>query len=417
VTSAAVIVGASVGGVHTARALRADGYGGEVVLVGAENALPYDKPPLSKELLAGRATAEGICLLTAEQAAEADIRLALGTAAVRLDTAERRVELADGSMLPYSDLVIATGARPRPSPWGEPAGVHILRTLEDSVDLGEDLRRGGPLVVVGAGFIGAEVAATARGLGVEDVTIVDPIPVPLGKALDVECATALAELHSRHGVATRFGVGVSGIDPVGDRLAVRLTDGSELTAATVVVGIGVVPNVEWLADSGLRLDNGVVCDEYSRSVTDPHVHAVGDVARWLHPRYQQLTRVEHWTNAVDQADCVAHNIVHPDQLRAHDAVPYAWTDQYDWKVQLVGRTGADYEQIRIDNPGAADSFTTLYAGSGGEFVGAVVANWPRALITCRRTLKNPGSVGGIDEARRLVEGVRTAPKTNAGAAR
>ena len=206
-----VIVGASVGGVRTAQALRAAGYDGEIVLIGDEDVPPYDKPPLSKALLAGTTTADHIGLLRADAAAEARVELALGNAATGVDREHRRVLLTDGTSQFYDDLVIATGARARPSPWGTPPGVHALRSLADAEALAAALRAGGPLVIIGAGFIGAEVAATALGIGLDDVTVVDPVPVPLSRVLNPEIATAFGALHAARGVRTRFGVGVTDI--------------------------------------------------------------------------------------------------------------------------------------------------------------------------------------------------------------
>jgi phthalate 3,4-dioxygenase ferredoxin reductase subunit len=411
-TRTTVIVGSSVGGVRTAQALRVAGYDGEVVLVGEERALPYDKPPLSKAMLAGTTTADAIGLLTEQAAAEAGIRLMLGTPATGLRVDEHVVELAGGERLAFDDVVIATGVRARPSPWGEPPGVHVLRTLGDATALGTALRRGGPVVVIGAGFIGAEVAATARGIGLDDVTVVDPVPVPLSRVLNPAVAERFARLHADRGVDVRFGVGVSGIDQVGDGLAVHLTDGSTLPAATVVVGIGAVPNDEWLRSSGLQIDDGVVCDEHSRAFGAPHVHAVGDVARWFHRRHGRLVRVEHWTNAVEQATCVAHNIVHPDSPRAHEPVEYVWSDQYDWKIQLAGRTGGDLPYVMVAGADPTRTFAALYADDDGSFRGAVAVNWPRAVVACRRALSAPHS---LDAVRRAVEAtLKPAPARAAG---
>jgi phthalate 3,4-dioxygenase ferredoxin reductase subunit len=381
-----VVVGSSVGGVRTAQALRSEGFDGRVVLVGEEARLPYDKPPLSKQFLAGSWDDERVALLTRAAADAARIELRLGVAAQRLDVAGRQVVLADGERLDYDAVVIATGAAARPSPWGPRSGVHVVRTLGDSESLQADLRRDGHVVVVGGGFIGAEVAATARSLG-REVTVVDPLSVPIGRVVGAEVGAHFAELHRRHGVATRFGTGVESVEGEAGDLRVVLTDGTELTAATVVVGIGATPNDGWLADSGLLVENGVVCDEYSRAVDTPAVFAVGDVARWFHPDHGEHTRVEHWTNAVDQAVCVAHNIGHPDDLRAYRPVEYVWSDQYDWKIQIVGRPHRATEHHLVGDP-ATDRprFAVLYRGRDGELTAAVTVNWPKALVTCRRLI-------------------------------
>ncbi|MFP5335869.1 MAG: NAD(P)/FAD-dependent oxidoreductase [Actinomycetes bacterium] len=400
-----VVVGASVGGVRAAQALRSEGFSGRVVLVGAESHLPYDKPPLSKQFLAGDWGLDKVVLLTAEKAAEAGIELRLGSPATRLDVAGRRLLLADGEALDYDKLVVATGASARPSPWRPDSGVHVVRTLDDSRRLAEALRQDGPVVVVGGGFIGAEVAATARGLG-REVTLVDPMPTPIGRVVGPEIGSLFTALHHRHGAATRFGVGVEEVAGVAGDLTVGLTDGTRLRAATVVVGIGAIPNDGWLADSGIPVENGVLCDEYSRAVDVPDVLAVGDVARWFHPGRREHVRVEHWTNAVEQAVVAAHNIAHPDDLRTHRPVEYVWSDQYDWKAQIVGRPvhGVRHEIVGTlegEHPRGA----VLYQDDAGRLCGAVSVNWPRALVQCRRMVTQDV---GYDEALDAVRGLTSA---------
>ena len=379
-----VVVGSSIGGVRTAQALRNEGFDGRVLLVGEERRLPYDKPPLSKHYLAGGWDVERVALLTEAAANQARIELRLGVAAQRLDVAGRQVVLADGERLHYDAVVIATGAAARPSPWAARSGVHVVRTMDDSESLKVDLERDGHGVVVGGGFIGAEVAATARSLG-REVTVVDPLPAPIGRVVGAEVGVHFAELHRRHGVATRFGTGVESVEGDAGDLRVVLTDGTDLAATTVVVGIGATPNDGWLADSGLLVENGVVCDEFSRAVDSPAVYAVGDVARWFHPDHGEHIRVEHWTNAVDQAACVAHNIAHPHDLRAYRPVEYVWSDQYDWKIQIVGRPSRATGTHLVGDP-AADKprFAALYRGHEGQLGAAVTVNWPKALVTCRR---------------------------------
>ncbi|SNR35945.1 NAD(P)/FAD-dependent oxidoreductase [Actinomadura mexicana] len=395
--STAVIVGTSIGGVRTARALRSAGYAGEIVLVGAEDHLPYDRPPLSKDFLAGTATREDLTLLDRDAADAAGIRLELGTPATAVDLAGSAVDLADGRRLEFDELVIATGARPRPSPWGAPRGLHVLRTLDDALALREDLGRGGPLVVIGAGFVGAEIAATATTSGLADVTLVDPMPVPLGRVLNLAVAERFVRLHADRGVATRFGTAVTGVEVVDGGLVVMLEGGTSLPAATVVVGIGAVPNDGWVRGSGLTVADGIVCDQYCRAEGAANIYAVGDVARWFHPRHRRLVRAEHWTNAVEQAGCVAHNITHPNDPRAHAPIEYAWTDQYGWQIQLVGRTGGSLDHVTLAGADPDRSFAVLYAHSTGEFAGAVTVNWPRAVITCRRALRTPAPLDTVRE--------------------
>ncbi|MCU1606429.1 MAG: phthalate 3,4-dioxygenase, ferredoxin reductase subunit [Modestobacter sp.] len=407
-----VVVGSSVGGVRTAQALRSEGFDGRVVLVGEEARLPYDKPPLSKHFLAGSWDTERIALLTQAAADRAGIELRLGVAAQRLDVAGRQVVLADGQRLDYEAVVIATGAAARPSPWAARSGVHVVRTMGDSETLRVDLRRDGHVVIVGGGFIGAEVAATARSLG-REVTVVDPLPAPIGRVVGAEVGAHFAELHRRHGVATWFGTGVESVEGDAGDLRVVLTDGTELAAATVVVGIGATPNDGWLADSGLLVDNGVVCDEFSRAVDAPAVHAVGDVARWFHLDHGEHVRVEHWTNAVDQAVCVAHNIAHPDDLRAYRPVEYVWSDQYDWKIQIVGRPHRATEHHLVGDPAADKTrFASLYRWHEGQLGAAVTVNWPKALVTCRRLVTAGASFA---DAVTQVDALASAPARTAGA--
>ncbi|SDY69079.1 phthalate 3,4-dioxygenase, ferredoxin reductase subunit [Modestobacter sp. DSM 44400] len=381
-----VVVGSSVAGVRCVQALRSEGFSGRVVLVGEETQLPYDKPPLSKQFLAGFWDTARVALLTAERAAELDVELRLGSAAERLDLAGRQVHLADGSTLAWDAAVLATGAAARPSPWHTDSGVHVVRTLADAQALRADLDTDAPVVVVGGGFIGAEVAATAHSLG-RDVTVVDPLAAPIGRVVGAEVGQYFTALHQRHGVQTRFGVGVESVSGSSGDLVVVLTDGTELPAGTVIVGIGATPNDGWLADSGLLVENGVTCDEHCRAVDAPDVYAVGDLARWLHPSHDEHVRVEHWTNAVDSAVVAAHNIVHPDDLRAHAPVEYVWSDQYDWKIQIVGRPATATRHELIGSwEGTSARGAAVYTDVSGQLRGAVTVNWPKALVLCRRLL-------------------------------
>lgn len=386
-----VIVGSSVGGVRTAQALRREGYDGAIVLVGAESTMPYDKPPLSKQFLAGQWSVDRVALLSPSEVEQSGIDMRLGVAADHLDVARRHVVLADGQRIDYDAVVLATGSQARPSPWEVDSGLHVLRTLGDSQALAADLAHDGPVVVVGGGFIGAEVASTASSLG-RPVTIVDPLEVPVGRVVGNEVGALFTDLHHRNGVRTRFGVGVTSVEGRAGDLSVGLTDGQTLQAATVVVGIGARPNDGWLASSGLLVDDGVVCDEYCRAADAPEVFAVGDLARWMHVGHGETCRVEHWTNAVDQATCVAHNIAHPEDLRAYRPVEYVWTDQYDWKVQIVGRpdraTGHELigDLSRPVGPDGAKPRAVAAYTDGSDLTGAVIVNWPKALIASRKLI-------------------------------
>lgn len=391
-TERTVVVGASVAGVRTAQAMRSEGYAGEIVIVGEEAGWPYDKPPLSKGLLAGT-TAEPT-LLSGPQAESYGVQLLLGRRATRVDVAAQAIELTGDEWLRFDNLVVATGARARPSPWGQPPGVHLLRTLHDAQRLRSDLLSGGHLVVVGGGFIGSEVASTARTLGL-DVTVVDPLPVPMGRLLGDEVGRLLVDLHDRHGARMRLGTGVEAIDGERGDLHVRLTDGTTVRGSTVVVGIGAEPNDEWLADSGLLVEGGLVCDEHCRAVGNPHVYAAGDVARWYNPDRGTHMRIEHWTNAVEQAACVAHNLTHPDDQRSYTPVEYVWSDQYNWRIQVAGHAAGVSEHVLV---GDTDSgrFAALYPGEAGLLRAAVTVNWPRATVTCRRSLRAGGSLAEVE---------------------
>ena len=381
-----VIVGSSVGGVRAARALRAEGYRGPVTLVGEEPGPPCDRPPLSKQVLSGAWAPERAALLTAQAAAADDIRLLLGMRALALAADTRQVLLADGDLLPYDDLVIATGASPRPSPWRPESGVYQLRTLADCLALKARFAAGPSVVMIGGGFIGAETAAAARSAGCE-VTVVDPVQVPMERAVGPLVGALLAGLHGRHGTATRFGVGVRTVSGRAGDLTVTLRDGSSLRAETVVVGIGAVPNDQWLRGSGLVIEDGVACDAHLAAAGAAHVFALGDVARWPHPELAVPVRSEHWTNATDQARCVAYNITHPGAPEAYQPSGYVWSDQYDWKVQVAGHRASAVTEWVIGTPEAQrPQVLVLHADAAGRLCAVVCLNWPRAFVQCRRLL-------------------------------
>lgn len=381
----AVVVGASVGGVRTAQALRTEGWTGRIVLVGAEPDLPYDKPPLSKQVLLGAWEPGQARLLEDGEPQRDGLELRLGVRAVHLDVAEHEVVLAGGERLAYDVVVLATGAGARPSPWRPASGVHVLRSLQDALSLKAALAEPGPVVVVGGGFLGAEVASSARALG-HEVTVVDPMPVPMARVLGPEVGQLFTDLHERHGVATRYGLGVERIGGVAGNLQVELTDGSVLPASCVAVAIGAVPDTVWLADSGLLVNDGVVCDGSGRAAGARDVYAVGDVARWHDARRGGHVRVEHWSSAVEQAGHVAHAIVHPDEERTHAPVAYVWSDQHDWRTQIVGVPSAGSDHVVLGDPaGEPARFAVVYR-DGSRLCGAVCVNWPKALALTRRLL-------------------------------
>ncbi|WP_375486225.1 NAD(P)/FAD-dependent oxidoreductase [uncultured Jatrophihabitans sp.] len=361
------VMGASLAGVSTARALRAQGYDGRLVVVGDEAHFPYDRPPLSKAFLAGTADRADLDLLGDDEAL--DIEWRTGIAAVGLDRARRSVGLADGSELVCDGVVLATGARPR-RPWAVvPDHVHTLRTLDDAIALRADLVPGARLVVVGAGFIGAEVASTAHGLGV-DVTVLEAAPAPLSGALGAELGAVVAGLHGAHGVRLHSGVAVSGLRAAGSGrggvTGVELADGRVVDADVVVLGMGVVPNVDWLAGSGLDLTHGVggvACDAFG--ATDlPGVVAVGDCATWFDHALGRHHRLEHWSSAKERGAVAAATLLTAGTTRRPARPPYFWSHQYGLTLQVAGHpSGAD--QVTVEE-GSLDErdFLAVYRRDG-----------------------------------------------------
>ncbi len=379
-----VVVGSSVGGVRAAQGLRAAGFEGSVVVVGAENEEPYDKPPLSKQLLSGEWSVADIALARPGELADAGIELRLGVAAGGVDVRDRRLSLVDGSTLDYDALVVATGVRPRTLAAPRSVPLHTVRDLADVGSLRRALDSGGGLVVVGGGFIGAEVASTAAGLGVP-TSIVESLPTPFSRVLGDEVGAQLARIHAEHGVEVVAGTGVVALRRGPSGLSeVELGDGRVLSVSAVAVGIGCVPNVEWLAGSGIPVDDGVVTDEFSRVSGVPGVYAIGDVARWYDVRTGTSRRVEHWTHAFQQAQLVAHNIVRPDDLQPYERAPYFWSDQHGIKVQMVGRRGPGdtTEIVWCDGPGGQRP-VALYA-DGDRFAGGVTFGAPKISVRLRR---------------------------------
>jgi phthalate 3,4-dioxygenase ferredoxin reductase subunit len=390
-------VGSSVGGVRTARALRTEGFTGLITLVGEEPELPYDRPPLSKQVLTGAWPTERAGLLTAQAAADAGIELRLGVAARSLDTEARQVHLADGEVLPYDDLVIATGASARPSPWQPESGVYTLRTLADCRTLKKCFADGASVVMIGGGFIGAEAAAAARSAGC-DVTLVDAVAVPMERAAGPVVGALLADVQRRNGTRTRFGVGVRSVTGRAGDLVVTLSDASVVRAEAVVVGIGAIPNDQWLQGSGLTVEDGVVCDAYLAAAGATHAYAIGDVARWPHPELDAEVRSEHWTNAADQARCVARTIARAGAREAYQPSDYIWSDQYDWKLQLAGQRSRAVAEWVIGTPGAErPRVTVLHGDAAGRLCGAVCLNWPKAFVQCRRLVDERAPVARARE--------------------
>lgn len=348
-----VVVGASMAGLRVAEQLRAAGRRGPIALVGDELHMPYNRPPLSKEVLAGTASFDS--LVFRSRASVADVEWRLGIRAVRADLDRRAVELSDGTTLPYSGLVVATGMRPRrlrcPGP---AAGRHTVRTLDDARRLRTALTRPGVrVVVVGAGFIGCEVAATAVRLGAAEVTVVDPLPLPMVGPLGEPLARSLRARHERRGVRFVLGTGVAGFDGDGRVTGVLLADGTALAADVVVESVGSVANTEWLEGNGLDLGDGVLTDEHLRVGGRPDVVAVGDVARFPNARYDGVPRrVEHWSIPTDTAKHAAKVLaahlsgVEPD-LAPFAPLPTFWSDQHDFRIQSFGAPVLGKDDMRV----------------------------------------------------------------------
>ena len=380
-----VVVGASLAGVRAAESLRDAGYDGALTVVGAEGHRPYDRPPLSKQVLTGKVEPGQIAL----DVGHLDCQWLLGTAAIGLDLQGRRVRLEGDENLAFDGLVIATGARARSLPGvGRRHGLHLLRTLDDAIALRRQLERSPAVAVVGAGFIGAEVASSCRQRGLT-VTVVEVLPVPLSGAIGEEMGRAAASLHQANGTSLITGVGVESILG-GDRVeGLRLADGRTVAADVVVVGVGVAPEQEWLQGSGVDLDNGVLCDQWCRVLSGgnvvPGVVACGDVARWRHPLWERPVRVEHWTNAVEQGEAAGRALLHGDMGRPYAPVPYFWSDQYGVKIQMVGRF-LPGDQVRVVDGSVDDHRFVAAYGRHGRLVGAIGFGRPARVMKLRQMI-------------------------------
>jgi NADPH-dependent 2,4-dienoyl-CoA reductase/sulfur reductase-like enzyme len=382
-----VVVGAGVAGMRATETLRQNGYDGALTIIGAERHAPYHRPPLSKKLLSGQVHRAGIDM--APQF-DTDARMLRGADAVGLDISAKTIRVRDDGQnlsLSFDGLVIASGAQPREWPGGPtPDGVLLLRTVEDCLAIRERLGSRPRVVVVGGGFIGAEVAATCRLMRL-DVVLIEKAASPLLAALGKELAPRWAELHRQHGVDLRVGVGVDAFVGNGRVEGVRLSDGSQVPADLVIVGLGVTPATGWLKGSGLRLDDGVVCDATGAAEGADDVVAAGDVARWWHPLYERHLRTEHWDDAGRQGAAAACRLLAgPGRAEAFDMIPYFWSDQYDVKVQMIG-TPSDYDAIEIiEGDPSGWEFVAAY-GRGGRTI-AVLGTIPNRVHVYRDAISN-----------------------------
>ncbi|WP_405014048.1 NAD(P)/FAD-dependent oxidoreductase [Kitasatospora sp. NBC_01539] len=385
-----VIVGASLAGAKAAAALRAEGYEGPLELIGAETELPYERPPLSKGFLQGKTPRGEFDVYPAEWYAEHGVTLRLGAAVTAIDPDAHTVTLDDGSRRGFAKLLLATGASPRPLPvpGGDRPDVLTLRGVGDSTRLRERLTPGARIVVVGAGWIGLEVAAAARAAEAE-VTVLEAAELPLLRVLGREVARVFADLHRAHGVDLRFGVKVAAVEDGG----VRLGDGTLVPADTVVVGVGIAPNTGLAEAAGLVVDNGVRTDEHLRT-SHPDVFAAGDVANAFHPFYGRPIRVEHWANALNQPATAARSMLGQDAV--YDRVPYFFTDQYDLGMEYTGYAEpGGYDRVVFRGDVAAREFVAFWLAEGRVLAGMNVNVWDvvdpiRALILGGRP---------VDEAR------------------
>ncbi|HJU24709.1 MAG TPA: FAD-dependent oxidoreductase [Casimicrobiaceae bacterium] len=369
-----VIVGASLAGVSAARSLRKHGFDGTITLVGEEQHLPYQRPPLSKQFLAGTWDRARI-----DQRAPSGLEWILGSRATSLDVPRREVALEDGRRVPFDGLVIATGARARKPRWyAELPGAFTLRTVDDAIAIQAHVRGGARrFAIVGAGFIGSEVAATLRGLGCE-VTLIDIDRRPMLRVLGETLASVCARLHEAHGVQMALGKSVDGFVGSTKVEGVRLADGSVIEADGVVVGVGVVPSVEWLHGSGIALDDGVPCDATCAVPEIERIVVAGDVARCDHP-YFGSHRVEHVNNAIAQGDIAARTLLAaPGAAQPCTAIPFFWSDQYDCKLQLVGVPSPN-DPIRVVEGGLHErKFVALFERNN-VVTGAFLLNSPHRV--------------------------------------
>lgn len=387
-----VVVGASLAGLRAAEAARKADPDCTITLVGAETHVPYDRPPLSKDLLKVDADREHTEFRT-EQTLRVEVGadLMLGATAEVLDTASRTLIVrADGVTrdLEYDSVVLATGSSPRRLPGtDEMDGVHVLRTIENSRAIRAALDNGARTVVIGAGFIGSEVASAARARDLP-VTIVEALDTPLVRAVGSRLGAVCGALHTAHGTTLMTGAKVESVEGDGRVERVRLADGTVLDADLVVVGVGASPNTDWLVGSGLSIDNGIVCDEYLRAGPDG-VFAAGDIARWHNPTFDRPMRIEHWTNAAEQGGRAARNALDPDNATPYATVPYFWSDWYGSRIQFVGVSNDDEVEVVAGELGG-DHFVALYR-EGDRICGALTLNGQRHVMKYRRLINDRAS--------------------------
>lgn len=388
------IVGASLAGFRAAEFLRRAKFEGRLVLIGAEPHPPYDRPPLSKELLRGEWDEDRIALQRPRD--ELRIDEMLGKRAIELDTDTREIQLENGDTVDFDGLVIATGGVARTLP-SQPKldGIFTLRTLDDARAIRAAFRDEPRVAVVGAGFIGAEVAASARQLGL-DVTMVEALETPLAATLGQTLGGLVRQLHEARGVRVLCGRRVDRFEGRDRVRALVLDDGTEVESEAVIVGIGMKPSVSWLEGSAIAIEDGVRCDE-TLSTNVPNIVAAGDVASWYNPLFEERMRVEHWTNAVEQARHAVRTLLSsPGDAAPFESVPLFWSDQFDIKIQGAGRPKPN-DDLHVERDSDGTKLVALYSRAG-RLTGAVTFNQPPKLVRLRMLL---GKRGGLDEARTI----------------
>ena len=367
-----VIVGAGLAGARAAETLRSEGFDGRVVLLGSEAQRPYNRPPLSKGYLRGEAKPDEVWVHEEGFYSANDIELRLGRTAAGLDTATRTLALDDGDELRYDRLLLATGAEPRrlDVPGADLAGVHYLRTIADADVLAERLGQGGRLVVIGAGWIGIEIAASARQAGM-DVTVIAPAKLPLARILGDEIGTIYRDLHVEHGVTFRLGESVTALEGSGRVERVRTGAGDAIECDLVVVGVGVTPRTQLAEAAGIAVDNGVLVDEHLQSGV-AGIFAAGDIANAEHPFYRERVRVEHWANALNQGPVAAHGML--GKPATFDKLPFFYSDQYDTGMEYSGYTRT-WDKVVFRGDPAAREFIAFWLQDGRVVAGMNMNIW------------------------------------------
>ena len=379
-----VVAGGSTAALRAVQGLRRRGFDGRVTVLSGERHAPYNRPPLSKAVLTGELDPGSTSLTKPEELDALDLDLRLGAVATGLDLAEREVHVGQ-ERIAFDGLVIATGSSPRRLPGFDGLdGVHLLRTIEDAMTLRSEFARGPRVLVIGAGFIGSEVASSARRCGL-DVTVVDLSPTPLVHAVGPKMGAVLASLHAEHGTTLRLGTTVAALEGDGRVARARLGDASTVEADLVVVGVGVAPNTQWLEGSGLTLADGVVCDA-TLNAGFPGVYAAGDVARWPNELFGETMRVEHWTTAGDHGTHVARNLLAGEEAKPFADPGYVWSDQYGVKLQLIGLTHDADEVAVVEGDVDSRRFVAWYR-RGDRLVGVLGMSSPRLVMQTRQLIE------------------------------